>query len=338
MKKIYLLLMSIIMAFTAIGCSNNQEKIESKKSDKIQVYTTIFPIYDFARNIGKDKIDLNYIIPPGAEPHSYEITPKVLKDIQNADLLIKNGLGIDSFIDKVENESDLEIVVATEGINPLSYEKEHNHKDHSDENHNQEEHDHESDHNDKVNHNNDEDNHDGHNHGEHDPHVWLDIDLAIKQCENIKNAFIKADEKNKDYYEKNYNEYVKSLNELNQKYEDNLDDIKNDTIVVSHDAYGYLCEKYDINQVSITGITPNQEPSLSKISEISNLVKENNIGYILFDGLVNPKVSKTIADECSIETKVLYSIDGVTKDDFDNGGSYISLMNKNLETLKLILK
>ncbi|MGL5712978.1 MAG: metal ABC transporter solute-binding protein, Zn/Mn family [Paraclostridium sp.] len=318
MKKIYLLLISMLMAFTTIGCSNDEEKIQSREDDKIQVYTTIFPIYDFARNIGKDKIDLNYIIPPGTEPHSFEITPKVLKDIQNADLLIKNGLGIDSFIDKVENESDLEIVVATDGINPLSYDEEHSDEEHSDEEHSDET--------------------CSHNHGQHDPHVWLDIDLAIKQCENIKNSLIQVDEKNKEYYEQNYNEYVKSLNELKQKYEDNLKNIKNNNIVVSHDAYGYLCEVYNINQISITGITPNQEPSLSKISEISNMVKETNVEYILFDGLVNPKVAKTIADECNIETKILYSIDGVSKDDFDNGESYISLMDKNLETLKLILK
>lgn len=312
MKKIYLLLMSLCISISVLGCSKNETIDENK--DKIKVYTTVFPVYDFAKNIGKDKIDLNYIIPPGTEPHDYEITPKVLKDIQDADLLIKNGLGIDSFVDKIESESNLKVVVATKGIEPLSYEDK------------------------KMNNHSHEENDDNHKHGEYDPHVWLDVDLAIKECENIKKALIEADEKNKTYYENNYNEYVHNLEKIRDKYDSELSNIKNNKIIVSHDAYGYLCEKYNIEQISVTGITPNQEPSLSKVSEISNFAKTNNIGYILFDGLVNPKIAQTIANEANIKTETLYSIDGVTKQDFDHDEDYISLMNKNLDTLKLILR
>jgi len=318
MKKRNIILASILaMSVFASGCSKKAES--NVDNDKLTVYTTVFPVYDFVRNIGQDKVNLNYIIPPGVEPHDYEITPKVLKDIQNADLLIKNGLGIDNFVDKIESESDLKIVTASEGITPLTYSEE-------------EEHDHEHDHD------HEEEISDEHNHGEYDPHVWLDIDLAIKECTNIKDALIESDEENKEYYEENYNNYIKELENLNTKYNKELKNITKNDIIVSHDAYGYLCDKYDINQISITGISANQEPSLSKISEISNYVKDNNIKYILFDGLVNPKVSQTIANEANIDTAILYSIDGLTKKDFDNNASYVSLMEKNLETLKLVLK
>jgi len=316
MKKRNIILASILaMSVFASGCSKKAES--NVDNDKLTVYTTVFPVYDFVRNIGQDKVNLNYIIPPGVEPHDYEITPKVLKDIQNADLLIKNGLGIDNFVDKIESESDLKIVTASEGITPLTYSEE-------------EEHDHDHDHEEEIS--------DEHNHGEYEPHVWLDIDLAIKECTNIKDALIESDEENKEYYEENYNNYIKELENLNTKYNKELKNITKNDIIVSHDAYGYLCEKYDINQISITGISANQEPSLSKISEISNYVKDNNIKYILFDGLVNPKVSQTIANEANIDTAILYSIDGLTKKDFDNNASYVSLMEKNLETLKLVLK
>lgn len=318
MKKRNIILISLLMISIFItGCSNKVENKSESNIDKITVYTTVFPIYDFVRNIGQDKVNLNYVIPPGVEPHDYEITPKVLKDIQNADLLIKNGLGIDNFTDKIESESDLEIVVASEGITPRKYSDEDTHS-----------HEHEDDHSDEN----------IHNHGEYDPHVWLDIELAIKECENIKNALIEVDEENKSYYENNYNEYIKKLEDLNAKYNEELKSINKTDIIVSHEAYGYLCEKYGINQLSITGISPNQEPSLSKISEISDFAVKYNIGYVLFDGLVNPKVAETIANEANINTKVLYSIDGLTKTDFENNESYISLMNKNLETLKLVLK
>ncbi|MDB8790275.1 zinc ABC transporter substrate-binding protein [Romboutsia sp. 1001216sp1] len=309
MKKILLALLSVITMISAVACSSGNNT--AKDNGKINVYTTVFPIYDFTRNIGKDKININYVVPPGVEPHDYEITPKLMKDIQNADLLIKNGLGLDSFADKIKSENKLQIVDASEGIKPLTYDEEQNHE---------------------------KENHESHNHGQYDPHVWLNVDLAMKECENIKNALIKADEKNKDYYEKNYNEYIEKLKKLKSDYDENLKDKKNKSIIVSHGAYGYLCDEYKINQISITGISPNQEPSLSKISEIANYAKKNNIKYILFDGLVNPNVAKTIADEANIKTTVLYSIDNISKKDFDNNKDYISLMNKNLETLNLVLK
>lgn len=313
MKKIYMAVLAIIMSLGLISCSNNIKKEEvNKYNDKIKVYATIFPVYDFAKNIGKDKIELNYIVPPSSEPHEYEISAKIIKDIQNADLLIKNGLGIDGFSDNIKSESDkLNILVASEGIEKITYKEEGHDEDQIEEEH---------------------------EHGKYDPHVWLDINNAIKECENIKNEFIKIDSKNKGYYEENYNNYVKELKDLQEEYNANLKDIKNKTILVSHDAYGYLCKEYGINQISITGINPNQEPSMSKIAELTNYAKDNNIKYILFDGLVNPKVSQTIANEAKIDTEILYSLDGITKDDFNNNEDYISLMERNLETLKIVLR
>ena len=313
MKKIYMAVLAIIMSLGLISCSNNIKKGEDNKyNDKIKVYATIFPVYDFAKNIGKDKIELNYIVPPSSEPHDYEISAKTIKDIQNADLLIKNGLGIDGFSDNIKSESDkLNILVASEGIEKITYKEEGHDEDQIEEEH---------------------------EHGKYDPHVWLDINNAIKECENIKNEFIKIDSKNKGYYEENYNNYVKELKDLQEEYNANLKDIKNKTILVSHDAYGYLCKEYGINQISITGINPNQEPSMSKIAELTNYAKDNNIKYILFDGLVNPKVSQTIANEAKIDTEILYSLDGITKDDFNNNEDYISLMERNLETLKIVLR
>ena len=313
MKKIYMAVLAIIMSLGLISCSNNIKKEEvNKYNDKIKVYATIFPVYDFAKNIGKDKIELNYIVPPSSEPHDYEISAKTIQDIQNADLLIKNGLGIDGFSDNIKSESDkLNILVASEGIEKITYKEEGHDEDQIEEEH---------------------------EHGKYDPHVWLDINNAIKECENIKNEFIKIDSKNKGYYEENYNNYVKELKDLQEEYNANLKDIKNKTILVSHDAYGYLCKEYGINQISITGINPNQEPSMSKIAELTNYAKDNNIKYILFDGLVNPKVSQTIANEAKIDTEILYSLDGITKDDFNNNEDYISLMERNLETLKIVLR
>lgn len=307
MKKIIICMLSIFMSIGLIGCSNKNEnkKLENEITDKVKVYATIYPIYDFAKNIGKDKIDLNYVVPPSGEPHDYEISAKILKDIQNADLLITNGLGIDGFADNIKSQNDnLNIIVASDGVKKIKYNESH----------------------------------ENHEHSQYDPHVWLSIENATKECENIKNALIKVDEENKEFYEANFREYSNKLNEIHNEYKKELTNLKNNTILVSHDAYGYLCEEYELNQVSVTGVNPNQEPSMNKIAEISNFAKEKGIKYILFDGLVNPRVSQTIADEAGINTLTLYSIDGINKKDFEDNQNYVSLMEKNLETLKTVLK
>ena len=311
MRKILYLIISTIIIMSLVGCNNSSKGEDVVQNDKITVYTTIFPLYDFAKNIGGDKINLNYVVPPGGEPHEWEPSPKLIANIQSSNVFIYNGLGIDSWSENIINGSEnkkLVVVKATDNISPIKY--------------NEEEHEDEED----------------KDHGEYDPHVWLNTQYAIKQCENIKNALIKADPNNKDYYEKNYSDYIKEIDSLDSEYKNNLKNLKKDTIVVSHGAYEYLCRAYNINQISITGLSPNQEPSPAKLGELTKYTKENNTKYVFFDGLVNPKTAQTLANEVGIQTATLYSIDGVSKKDFENGETYISLMKQNLDILIKALK
>lgn len=311
MKKVLTLIISIVMGISLIGCSDSS-KTESQSNGKITVYTTIFPIYDFTRNIGKDKINLNYVVPPGGEPHEWEPSPKLMGEIQSSNVFIYNGLGIDSWAENIIDSSEnkkLVVVEATDKITPLKYNEEDHEEEEEDE-----------------------------DHGEYDPHVWLNPEYAIKECENIKNALIKADPNNKDYYEKNYNDYIKKIDSLDTDYKNNLTNLKTNTAVVSHGAYEYLFRAYNLKQISITGLSPNQEPSPAKLGELTKYAKENNTKYIFFDGLVNPKTAQTLANEIGIQTATLYSIDGISKKDFENGETYISLMKQNLDVLTKALK
>ena len=312
MKRLVTLIISIVMGISLVGCNSSKEDgSQSNDNDKITVYTTIFPIYDFTMNIGKDKINLNYVVPPGGEPHEWEPSPKLIGKVLSSNVFIYNGLGIDNWaenmIDSSENKK-LVIVKATDNIDPIKYNKD----------------DHEDGEEEDL--------------GQYDPHIWLNPEYAIKACENIKNGLIKADPNNKDYYEKNYNDYIKEINSLDSDYKENLKNLKTDTAVVSHGAYEYLCKAYNLKQKSITGLSPNQEPSPAKLSELTKYAKENNTKYIFFDGLVNPKTAQTLANEVGIQTATLYSIDGISKKDFENGESYISLMKKNLDVLTKALK
>ena len=166
-----------------------------------------------------------------------------------------------------------------------------------------------------------------------DPHTWLSIKNAKKEMKNIKDALVKEDPENADYYEKNYQTYAKKFDELDKKYEDTLSPIENKSIIVAHEAFGYLCDEYDIKQVGIEGLTPDSEPDPARMTEIIKFAKDNNIKTIFFEELVSPKVAKTIAKEINANTAVLNPLEGLSDEDIKNGEDYFSVMEKNLQSI-----
>ncbi len=310
-KKVLILFLTLIM-FLTVACGNkDSQTLESNNNaERIQVYASIYPMYDFAKKIGKDKIDLELMVPPGAEPHDWEPTAKLMAGLENAEVLIYNGADMEMWIDKVTGSianKDLLRVEASEGIELIEFKEE--------------DHDHEEEHHEEE-------------HGIYDPHIWLDPIRAMKQAENIKNALIQADEKNKDFYEKNYNEFADNLEKLDQKYQKELKDRKSNKIVVAHAAFGYLADRYGLEQISISGLTPQAEPSSGKMARISELVNREKIKYIFFEALTSPRLAEVLAEETGAQTAVLNPIGGLTADDIETGKDYISVMEENLTSLK----
>ena len=156
--------------------------------------------------------------------------------------------------------------------------------------------------------------------------------------ENIKNALVEKDPENKEYYESNFEEYAVKFNELKSKFKATLDPIPNKSIVVAHEAFGYLCAEFDIKQVGIEGLTPDSEPDPARMTEIINFAKENNINTIFFEQLVSPKVAETIAKEVGAKTAVLNPLEGLTEEEISNGADYFSVMEDNLDAIYESLK
>lgn len=309
MKKLTVMLLAFCLLFT--GCSSKEEV----KTDegKLQVYASFYPMYDFAKKIGGDKVEVKTLIPAGTEPHDWEPSPKDIVKIGDSDVFIYNGVGMEPWLDKVSDtvkNKDLVIVEASKGAKLLKREEEHEEE---------------------------IDEHE-HHHGEYDPHIWLDPENAKIEMNNIKDAFITQDPDNKDYYEENYKENAKKLDELNKEYKDELANVSKREFIVAHEAFGYICNAYDIEQVGIEGLSPDSEPDAAKMAEVSKFAKENNIKYIFFEELVSSKVSETIAKEVGAKTAVLNPIEGLTEDQLKAGEDYFSIMHKNLENLLLALK
>lgn len=170
-----------------------------------------------------------------------------------------------------------------------------------------------------------------------DPHVWLDPVLAKQEAHNITNALISIDRKNATYFQDNEKVLDAKLDALNQEYKQGLSSCQKKDIITSHAAFGYLAARYGLTQVSISGISPDQEPSVKELAQLSDFVKKNSIKYIFFESLVSPKLAQTIATETGAQTLVLDPIEGIPDDQLKQGTNYFTIMKQNLTNLQIAL-
>ena len=245
------------------------------------------------------------MVPAGTEPHDWEPAATDIRNLEDADVFVYNGADLEHWAEDVlatlENQ-DLITAEASDGVELLDGEGDHAHGDNG-----------------------------------KDPHVWLDPLRAKQEMKNIRDAFCQADPENRDYYEANYEKYVGEFDELDQEFREGLADIKSRDIIVAHEAFGYLCNAYDLKQLAIEGLTPDSEPDPAKMQEVIGYAKEFDIHTIFFEELASPKVAKTVAKEVDAVTAVLNPIEGLSEEDIQDGEDYFSVMRKNLAALKMAL-
>jgi zinc transport system substrate-binding protein len=365
------MLFSLLLLLTA--CSNEtiveeneaSSSIDNNKStatestdtiNKLQIVTSLYPQYDFVKAIAKDKAEVTLLLPPGVESHSFEPTPKDITIVKNANIFIYTNDYMEPWAEKVleaANSAQLLAINASAGIDFMDGEEEHHdeeehadedeHHDEEehadeDEHHDEEEHADEDEHHDEEEHADEEEHHDEdeHNHGEKDPHVWLDPVLAITMVDNITDGLIKADPENADFYRENAEALKKELQQLDKDFEAAFEKVTHRTIMFGgHFAFGYFAKRYDLSVVSpYEGFAPNAEPSPRKITELIDQVKETGIKTIFYEELVNPKVAEVISKEAGANMLLLHGVHNVSKDEVENGITYIEIMRGNLERLK----
>ena len=313
MKKRSLILVAIVViAIFSIGLFNLPSVESTTSSKKLNVMASFYPMYDFAKKVGGDKVEVTNMVPAGTEPHDWEPSATDIKKLEEADVFIYNGAGMEHWTQDVlgslENRN-LKVVEASKGITLLEgNEEEENSKEAN-----------------------------SSTGAIYDPHVWLNPLNAKIEMKNIKNAFVKVDPDNKIYYEKNYKRYANKFDQLNQEYKEGLSNIKSKNLITSHEAFGYLCQAYGLNQVGIEGLSADSEPDASRMNEIIQFSKDNHVKTIFFEELVSPKVSKTIADEIGAKTVVLNPIEGLTTKEIKAGKDYFTVMKSNLKILEKAL-
>ena len=297
--SIVVVLIYFITIFSACNISSSEEK---NSSSKVKVVVSFNAMREFVQAVGKDKVQITTMIPDGTEPHDFEPKAKDLISLQKAKVYVYNGYGMEAWNDNalksVENKK-LVIVNSSKGTVPIKNS------------------------NSQV----------GEEHGKYDPHLWLSLKNAEIQANNIKNALIKADSKNKEYYEKNYNDFSSQLNNLYEEYKKKFDTVTNKNFVTGHAAFAYFCRDFGLKQNSVEGVFAEGEPSAKKLKELTDYCKVNGIKTIFVEDMVSPKVSDTLAKEVGAKVEAINTIE--SKED---GKNYIQCMKENLDMIYNSLK
>lgn len=328
MKKFFrIILFSFLIFLTLVACGKKEENTKVDK-EKITVVASNYPIYYFVSSVAGDSLNTINLVPPGVEPHDWEPGTQDMKILEEAKAFIYNGAGMEPWVKDVIGglaNKEIKTLVMEDGINLIKNEDEE-----KDEHHHHE-HKHKED--EKDEHEEEEDEH-HHHHGEFDPHIWLSLKNAVIEINNIKNFLTELLPENKDLYEKNSQEIINKITELDKKYSEELSSYKGKNIVVAHEAFAYLCRDYSLNQLGIEGVFADSEPTPTKMKEIIEFVKKNNVKVIFFESLASPKVAEVIAKETGATTDMLNPIEGLTEEDIAAGKDYLSIMQDNLEALK----
>jgi zinc transport system substrate-binding protein len=317
----------IVVLFIYASCAFAQEG-----KSKIEVVTTLFPIYDFAKQVGKDKVNVAFLLPPGVESHAFEPRPQDVVRINKADIFIYTGKYMEPWAEDILkgiSNKNLLVVDSSKGIELMA----------------EDDHDEEGEHHEGGVEYNEKDHHDGehnhrHHHGGKDPHIWLDLANDQIMVDTIAQALAEKDPANSSFYLKNAEEYKTKLVDLDRRFKETLSTAKYKTIIYGgHFAFGYFVKRYGLEHDSAyEGFSPNAEPSPKAIAELINKLKASGSKYIYYEELLDPKVARVIAQESGAKLELLHGAHNVSKDELNKGVTFIDIMEENLRKLEVGLE
>ena len=326
LKKIIVLCLTATLVLST--CSCGMRKYSDIDEDKLLIVTTLFPQYDFAKQIADDKAEVVLLLSPGVEAHDFEPTPSDIILINKADLFIYTGDEMEpwvaSILESLDNE-ELNVLDVSEGVELICEEENHEHNHvHEDENIIFAEGDHSE--------------HD-HTHSA-DPHIWTSPVNAMKMIENIEEALVELDEANKTLYEENAHAYIHELEEVDSQFREIVANADTHTIYFGgRFAMSYFAHEYGLNYAAaFDSCQAESEPSARLIVKIIEKMREDGAEYVFYEEMTDPKAARIIAEEIDGEILLLHSCHNVSKAEMEAGVTYLSLMQQNVENLRKALQ
>ncbi len=277
--------------------------LENQGAKRIKIMTSIFPLMEFAQAVAGDRGEVDLLLPPGGEVHTWMPRPSDLIKLSSADLFIYIGADLEPWAEDIlrsVKNPKLRIMDICEELSLLTHSSSLDRE-----------------------------------HGAVDPHVWLDFGNDQKIIEGIKTVLGEMEPRVMSIYKKNALIYNQKLQELDRRYTEALRECEQRTIVLGgHAAFGYLAKRYNLRHVSLYGLSPDSEPTPSQLIDIVGLVKERGIEAIYFEVSVSKELAEVIAEETGARTLVLNPGASLSRKQMESGVSFLDIMEKNLENLK----
>ena len=306
--------LALVATATLAGCSAQGAGGSSDESDGVTVLASFYPLQYVAQQIGGDLVTVDNLTPPAAEPHDLELSPAQVREVGTADLVVYlSGFqnAVDEAIEARAPEHVVDAADAAELVEHAGVEEEHAEEG---------------------------DEHAGETEEEHaahaDPHFWLDPSRLAAVGKVVADELAATDPEHADEYAAGAQRLGQRLDELDQEFADGLAACQGATLVTSHTAFGYLADRYALEQVGISGLDPEAEPSPARLREIGDLVEERGIKTLYSETLVSPKVTDTLADDLGVQTAVLDPLEGLSEEATAAGDDYVSVMQGNLAALE----
>ncbi|MER5737425.1 metal ABC transporter substrate-binding protein [Streptomyces sp. NPDC002262] len=306
---------------TLTACGGTSDAADKGTDGKLDVVASFYPMQYLAEQIGGGHVAVQTLTKPGVEPHDLELKPRQIGELGEADVLLYLK-GIQPAVDEAIAQAGVKNTVDAATLTPLEA-----HGTTAGEGHAHEGEEHAG-----------EESHEGHDHGSEagtDPHVWLDPVKYAEVAEGVGAAFAKADPDHAADYEKNTAALVKKLGDLDTAFETGLKNTETRTFITTHSAFGYLAERYHLDQEGISGVDPESEPSPARIKELQDIAAKDKVTTVFFETLASDRTAKTLAGDTGLKTDVLDPLEGIT--DKSRGDDYIEVMQSNLAALKSAL-
>ncbi|MDF1525823.1 MAG: zinc ABC transporter substrate-binding protein [bacterium] len=270
-------------------------------ADRLTVVASVFPLFDFAREVAGTAADVRLLLPPGVDPHSWEPKPSDIVDLSQADIFVYTSERMEPWADNLAKAVQgrgvaLVQVMDSQGFTSTVCS--------------------------------------GQNQGE-DPHFWLDLSLSARTVEMIGRLLASQDPENKDSYIANARAYAHRLEQLDQDFMTGLKECGSRRLVTGgHAAFGHLARRYGIEQISVYGLTPDAEPTPRHLAGIVNVVKDNKIHTIFSEELMNPRMAQVLSQETGATVMVLNPGANLTGAQWREGLIFLEIMDRNLKTLR----
>ena len=266
------------------SCGNNSP-------EKPTLVTSIYPIEFMVGEIAGDEYNVVNIVPPGTEPHDFELTVSAAKALQNCSAFFASGLGMEHYYDSLNDSIKAKTTILSKGLATQKID------------------------------------------GRDDPHIWLDTALYKQMAGAVTKTLSSLSPARAKAYEQNYSVFSDKIDELTAKCESIASSFQNKVIAVSHAAYGYMCHQFGVEQIHISGLSPDEEPSQKGLESLIDIVEEKGIDTIFFEELASPEIASAIASSTGAKTEELNPLESLSKESVEAGENYFTVYEENIQKI-----